>query len=263
MALRFYNTLTQQVEPFAPLHGNVVRMYTCGPTVYNFVHIGNLRTFTFQDILRRWLRARGYRARSRDEHHRRGGQNHPQRRRRAPDHLRVHRRLHRRPSSKTPPPCAWSAPSACVKATDHIDDMASRHREARRARLHLCQRRLGLLPHREVSRPTASSRTTISAASAPAPASTWTNTIKPTPATSCCGKRKKDGEPAWQTPLGEGRPGWHIECSVMAMKYLGETLDIHTGGVDLTFPHHENEIAQSEAHHRQTVRRASGCTPST
>src|ERR1700730_718290 len=60
MALRFYNTLTQKVEPFAPLHGNVVRMYTCGPTVYNYVHIGNLRTFTFQDILRRWLRARGY-----------------------------------------------------------------------------------------------------------------------------------------------------------------------------------------------------------
>src|ERR1019366_2260102 len=60
MALRFYNTLTQQVEPFAPLHDNTVRMYTCGPTVYNFVHIGNLRTFTFQDILRRWLRARGY-----------------------------------------------------------------------------------------------------------------------------------------------------------------------------------------------------------
>src|ERR1700680_2728268 len=60
MALRFYNTLTQEVQPFAPLHGNVVRMYTCGPTVYNFVHIGNLRTFTFQDILRRWLSARGY-----------------------------------------------------------------------------------------------------------------------------------------------------------------------------------------------------------
>src|SRR3954466_3621720 len=60
MSLRFYNTLTQQVEPFAPLNGNTVRMYTCGPTVYNFVHIGNLRTFTFQDILRRWLRARGY-----------------------------------------------------------------------------------------------------------------------------------------------------------------------------------------------------------
>src|SRR6202030_4292733 len=60
-------------------------------------------------------------------------------------------------------------------------------------------------------------------------------------------KAKKDSEPAWQSPLGEGRPGWHIECSVMAMKYLGETLDIHTGGVDLTFPHHENEIAQSEA----------------
>ena len=60
MALRFYNTLTQTTEPFAPFHGNVVRMYTCGPTVYNYVHIGNLRTFTFQDILRRWLRARGY-----------------------------------------------------------------------------------------------------------------------------------------------------------------------------------------------------------
>ena len=75
----------------------------------------------------------------------------------------------------------------------------------------------------------------------------WTNTIRPTRAISFCGKRKKDEEPAWQTPLGEGRPGWHIECSVMAMKYLGETLDIHAGGVDLTFPHHENEIAQSEA----------------
>ncbi len=73
MALRFYNTLTQQVEPFAPLHGNVVRMYTCGPTVYNYVHIGNLRAFTFQDILRRCAaRARLY-ARPRDEHHRRRG----------------------------------------------------------------------------------------------------------------------------------------------------------------------------------------------
>ena len=81
----------------------------------------------------------------------------------------------------------------------------------------------------------------------PARAWMWTNTKRPMRAISCCGRRRKDDEPYWETPIRRGRPGWHIECSAMAMKYLGETLDIHAGGVDLTFPHHENEIAQSES----------------
>ena len=112
MALRFYNTLTQQVEPFAPLDDNIVRMYTCGPTVYNYVHIGNLRTFTFQDILRRWLRYRGYQLdhvmniTDVDDKIIRNAAAAGQ------DHSPITPRYTPRPFSTTPPRCAWNAPSA-------------------------------------------------------------------------------------------------------------------------------------------------------
>ncbi len=138
-------------------------------------------------------------------------------------------------------------PEHVVRATEHIEDMVAAHPAAYRRRPHLRERGLDLLPHRDLPRHTASSRTPISAAFAPARASIPTSTTRRTPATSSSGRRRKEGEPYWDTALGPGRPGWHIECSAMSMKYLGETLDIHAGGVDLTFPHHENEIAQSEA----------------
>ena len=245
MALRFYNTLTQQVEPFAPLHGNVVRMYTCGPTVYNFVHIGNLRTFTFQDILRRWLRAHGYQL----------------------DHVMnitdVEDKIIRNAAAEHKSIAEYTAvytqaflddirtlrlqePERWAKATDHIDDMAEAIENLRdRGFTYVSEGSVyyrianfpsyGKLSHNDFSGIRAGARVDVD------------EYDKADARDFVLWKAQKDGEPAWQTPLGPGRPGWHIECSVMAMKYLGETLDIHTGGVDLTFPHHENEIAQSEA----------------
>ena len=147
-----------------------------------------------------------------------------------------------------------------VKATEHIHDMVAAIEKLARTRLHLRERRLRLLPHREFPEYGKLSHNDFSGIRAGARVDV-DEYDKADARDFVLWKAQKDGEPAWETPIGPGRPGWHIECSVMAMKYLGETLDIHTGGVDLTFPHHENEIAQSEAHHRQAVRRASGCTP--
>jgi cysteinyl-tRNA synthetase len=245
MALRFYNTLTQRAEPFAPLHDNVVRMYTCGPTVYNYVHIGNLRAFTFQDILRRWLKLRGYTLEHvmnitdvEDKIIR--------------DAAASHKTIFEFTETYTKAFLDDSAqlrlerPERLVKATDHIADMA--------AAIGTLERRgftyrsdgsvyyrianfpsYGKLSHNDFTGIRAGARVDVD------------EYDKDDARDFVLWKAQKDGEPAWETPLGKGRPGWHIECSVMAMKYLGETLDIHTGGVDLRFPHHENEIAQSEA----------------
>src|SRR5580698_9591257 len=244
MALRFYNTLTQQVEPFAPLHGNVVRMYTCGPTVYNFVHIGNLRAFTFQDILRRWLRAHGYQL----------------------DHVMnitdVEDKIIRNAAAEHKSIGEYTAvytqaffddirtlrlqePERWAKATDHIDDMAEAIEKLRdKGFTYVSEGSVyyrianfpsyGKLSHNDFSGIRPGARVDVD------------EYDKADAREFVLWKAQKDGEPAWETPLGPGRPGWHIECSVMAMKYLGTTLDIHTGGVDLAFPHHENEIAQAE-----------------
>ena len=245
MALRFYNTLTQQLEPFTPLSGNVVRMYTCGPTVYNFVHIGNLRTFTFQDILRRWLHARGYQLdhvmnitdvedkiiRSAAAEHKTIG-----------EYTAVYTQAFLEDAAKL----RLQRPERLVKATEHIPDMvtAIQKLEERgytyRSDGSIYYRianfpSYGKLSHNDFSGIRAGARVDVD------------EYDKADARDFVLWKAKKDEDLAWETPLGAGRPGWHIECSVMAMKYLGETLDIHTGGVDLTFPHHENEIAQSEA----------------
>jgi cysteinyl-tRNA synthetase len=246
MALRFYNTLTQQVEEFHPLHDNVVRMYTCGPTVYNFVHIGNLRTFTFQDILRRWLRARGYTL----------------------DHVMnitdVEDKIIRNAAAQHKSLAEYTAvytqaflddaatlrlerPERLVKATEHIADMvATIEQLGERGFTYVSEGSVyyrianfpsyGKLSHNDFSGIRAGARVDVD------------EYDKADARDFVLWKAQKDGEPGWPgNSLGAGRPGWHIECSVMAMKYLGETLDIHAGGVDLTFPHHENEIAQAEA----------------
>jgi cysteinyl-tRNA synthetase len=245
MALRFYNTLTQQVEPFSPLHGNTVRMYTCGPTVYNYVHIGNLRTFTFQDILRRWLQYRGYQL----------------------DHVMnitdVDDKIIRNATAEHKPLEEYTEkytqafledtaalrlerPERMVKATKHIPDMVHAIEELG-ARGYTYQSdgsvyyriskfpEYGKLSHNDFSGIRAGARVDVD------------EYDKANARDFVLWKAPKDGEPFWESEIGPGRPGWHIECSVMAMKYLGETLDIHAGGVDLIFPHHENEIAQSEA----------------
>jgi cysteinyl-tRNA synthetase len=245
MALRFYNTLSQQVEPFAPMDGKTVRMYTCGPTVYNYVHIGNLRTFTFQDILRRWLRTRGYTLQHvmnitdvEDKIIR----NAMQQNKTLQEYTSVFEKAYLEDADLL----RLERPEKLVRATEHIPEMVSAI-EQLAAKGYTYQSdgsvyyriskfpEYGKLSHHDFSGIRAGARVDVD------------EYDKADARDFVLWKSKKNGEPSWNTPIGDGRPGWHIECSVMAMKYLGETLDIHAGGIDLAFPHHENEIAQSEA----------------
>jgi cysteinyl-tRNA synthetase len=245
MALRFYNTLTQSVVEFTPLHDNEVRMYTCGPTVYNYAHIGNLRTFTFEDVLRRWLAARGYKL------------NHVMNITDVEDKIiraasaqgksiYEYTETYYRAFLEDMATLRLQTPERIVKATDHIDDMAAAIEELRKKGYTYASDgsvyyriskfpEYGKLSHSDFSGNVAGARVDVD------------EYEKADARDFVLWKAKRDGEVSWNEPIGEGRPGWHIECSVMAMKYLGETLDIHAGGVDLIFPHHENEIAQSEA----------------
>jgi cysteinyl-tRNA synthetase len=245
MALRFYNTLSQQLEEFSPERENTVRMYTCGPTVYDFAHIGNFRTFTFVDLLRKCLRANGF----------------------ALDHVMnitdVDDKIIRNAVAQRKTLEEYTAvytkaflddcatlrlerPERITPATEHIDDMVKAvERLAEGNHTYTSDGSTyfriasfpgyGKLSHNDFSGNMAGARVDVD------------EYEKADARDFALWKAPKEGEPAWQTALGPGRPGWHIECSVMAIKYLGETLDIHAGGVDLVFPHHENEIAQSES----------------
>jgi cysteinyl-tRNA synthetase len=245
MPLRFYNTLTQRVEEFTPSDGKTVRMYTCGPTVWNYAHIGNLRTFTFVDILRRWLRARGYQL------------NHVmnvtdvddriiQQATAAGKTLQEYTAVYEQAFFEDMSTLRLEKPERVARATDHIGDMAEAIGKLREKgytyesdgsiyfRIAMFPE-YGKLSHADFSGIRAGARVDTD------------KYEKDDARDFALWKAQKPGEPGWNTAIGPGRPGWHIECSVMAMKYLGETLDIHAGGIDLTFPHHENEIAQSEA----------------
>ncbi len=245
MALRFYNTLSQQLEEFSPARDNTVRMYTCGPTVYDFAHIGNFRTFVFVDLLRKCLRANGF------------GLNHVMNITDVDDKIirnavAQHQSLDEYTAVYTKAfldDCATlrlERPERLTPATEHIDDMvqaverlaANNHTYTSDGSTYF---RIGSFPgygklsHNDFSGNMAGARVDVD------------EYEKADARDFALWKAPKEGEPAWQTALGPGRPGWHIECSVMAIKYLGETLDLHAGGVDLVFPHHENEIAQSES----------------
>ena len=245
MALRFFNTLSQQVEMFAPMDGNTVRMYTCGPTVYNYVHIGNLRTFTFQDILRRWLLARGY------------TMNHVMNITDVEDKiihsamqqnksLREYTAVYEKAFMEDAALLRLQRPERLVRATEHIDEMIEAIEQL--ASKGYTYQTDGSVYYRIAKFPTYGRLSRLDFDGMRSGARVDVDEYSKDDARDfVLWKAKKDSEPAWQAPMGEGRPGWHIECSVMAMKYLGETLDIHAGGIDLAFPHHENEIAQSEA----------------
>jgi cysteinyl-tRNA synthetase len=245
MALRFHNTLTQSVQPFQPLEGNLVRMYTCGPTVYDYAHIGNFRTFVFYDLMRRWLRASGYTL----------------------DHVMnitdVDDKIIRNAVAQGKSleeytniytdaflaDCATlrlERPERLARATAHIGEMATAiHKLEDEGHTYRSDGsiyfRIGTFPHygklshNDFSGMVAGARVDVD------------EYEKSDARDFALWKAPKEGEVAWDTEVGRGRPGWHIECSVMAIQYLGATLDIHAGGVDLIFPHHENEIAQSES----------------
>ena len=246
MALRFYNTLSQQVEEFRPMDGRTVRMYTCGPTVYNYVHIGNLRTFTFQDILRRWLRFRGWEldhVMNITDVEDKIIRSAMQQGKSLKEYTEVYEKAYLEDADKL----RLERAERLVRATEHIGDMVSAIETLRdkgytynsdgSVYYRISQfPEYGKLSHLDVGGIRAGARVDVD------------EYDKADARDFVLWKSRKDSEPFfWDTPIGEGRPGWHIECSVMAMKYLGETLDIHTGGIDLSFPHHENEIAQSEA----------------
>jgi cysteinyl-tRNA synthetase len=245
MSLRFYNTLTQQVEEFAPERDNTVRMYTCGPTVYDFAHIGNFRTFTFVDLLRKVLRLNGFVL-----HHVMNItdvddkiiRNAVAQQKSIEDFTAIY-------TQAFLDDCAalrLERPEQLSKATEHIDEMVDAIEDLdKKGHTYTSDGSVyfkistfpqyGKLSHNDFSGNLAGARVDV-------------DTYEKADARDfALWKAPKDAEPFWQTEIGPGRPGWHIECSVMAIKYLGETLDIHAGGIDLVFPHHENEIAQSES----------------
>jgi len=246
MAIRFFNTLTQKVEPFVPLEDNVVRMYTCGPTVYHFVHIGNLRTFLFQDILRRWLRYRGYELRHvmnitdvEDKIIRNAleqGKN-----------IAEYTAVYEKAFLEDMATLRLEMPERLVRATEHVPEMVEAIKTL--ADKGFTYTSEGSTYYRIGNFPGYGKLSRIDVSGQKAGARVDVDEYDKDDARDfVLWKAHRGNEPFWDGgPFGPGRPGWHIECSVMSMKYLGETLDIHTGGVDLTFPHHENEIAQSEA----------------
>jgi cysteinyl-tRNA synthetase len=245
MEIRLHNTLSNQTEPFVPQKPGEVTMYTCGPTVYDYAHIGNYRTFVFQDILRRFLKLRGYRLTHvmnlTDVDDRIIANA-------AAKHLSIRDYTEKFAQAffddcKT---LSIESPEHWVRATDNIDAMVQLIQRLQEKTYTYPSE--GSIYYRIAKFPDYGKLSKIDVTGIQAGARVDNDRYEKESARDfALWKAPKPGEHFWDTPIGRGRPGWHIECSAMAMKYLGETIDIHTGGIDLAFPHHENEIAQSEA----------------
>jgi cysteinyl-tRNA synthetase len=243
--IQFHNTLSGKTEPFVPLLPGEVRAYTCGPTVYDFAHIGNFRTFVFQDILRRYLKSRGYRINQvmnlTDVDDRI-----IQKAAAAGVSIREYTDKYIQAFLEDRAALNLEPPEHIARATEHIDDMVE-----------LIQRLTangftytseGSTYFRISKFPAYGKLSRIDVAGMQTGVRMDLDRYdKDNVRDFALWKAPKEGEHFWETAIGPGRPGWHIECAAMAMKFLGETMDIHSGGVDLTFPHHENEIAEAEA----------------
>ncbi len=245
--MKIFNTLTRTKEEFKPLEENKVRMYVCGPTVYNYIHIGNARPMIVFDTVRRYMEYKGY-----DVNY-------------VSNFTDVDDKIIKKANEEGVDCDVITARyiEACKEdmqdlnvmpatthpqATNEIEgmiDMISKLIEKGHAyavedgTVYFRTRSFkdyGKLSHKNIDDLEAGHRSI-----------NVTGDLKEDPLDFVLWKPKKEGEPAWQSPWSEGRPGWHIECSVMSKKYLGDSIDIHAGGEDLIFPHHENEIAQSEA----------------
>ena len=242
--MKLYNTLKRRKEEFVPINDNEVRMYTCGPTVYDLSHIGNFCTFVFEDVLRRYLELLGFEV--------------------------VQVMNITDIDDKTIDGARWEGVSLgeyterytkaffedldllgieraeyYPRATEHIQDMINMvsdllhhgHAYEKDGSVYFdisSFRKYGMLSGRDVDKTRGIIDNDEYEEGDARDFALW--------------KAHKEGEPQWEAPFGPGRPGWHIECSAMSMKYLGESFDIHTGGTDNIFPHHENELAQSEAY---------------
>ncbi len=242
--MRVFDTLTRQLREFEPLETGVVRMYTCGPTVYDFAHLGNFRTYVWEDLLRRTLKTAGYRVvqvmnitdiedkiirRMMEEGIGFAEATEPYIRAffEDLDTLRIERAEH------------------YPRATEHIPEMIALARALEeRGHTYTSQ---GSLYFRIGSFPGYGRLSHLDGREIKVGARIDSDEYEKNDARDfVLWKGHRPGEPAWDSPWGPGRPGWHLECSAMSMKYLGEGFDLHTGGVDNIFPHHENEIAQSE-----------------
>ncbi len=245
--IRIYNTLSKKKEDFVPLEEGKVRMYVCGPTVYNFIHIGNARPMIVFDTVRRYLEHKGYEVNF------------------VSNFTDVDDKIIKKAIEEGVPAegisqryiaeCKKDMEGMNIKpATTHplatqeiggmiemISDLIEKgYAYEKNGTVYYRTRKFaeyGKLSHKNLDDLQGGNRSLLVSG----------EDEKEDPLDFVLWKPKKEGEPAWQSPWGEGRPGWHIECSVMSKKYLGEQIDIHGGGEDLIFPHHENEIAQSEA----------------
>jgi cysteinyl-tRNA synthetase len=243
--IRLHNTLTNNLQPLVPVHPGEVRMYTCGPTVYASAHIGNFRTFMFQDVLRRFLISQGLRVlqvmnvTDVDDRIIQSAAA-------AGVGIREYTDKYIRAFLEDIDALHIQMPEELVRATDHIEDMVALIEKLQEKGL--TYKSEGSIYYRIAKFPDYGKLSKIDVAGMQAGARVDVDQYEKESARDfALWKAPKPGEHFWETRIGPGRPGWHIECSAMAMKYLGDTLDIHTGGVDLAFPHHENEIAQSEA----------------
>ena len=244
LKLRAFNTLTKRKEEFVPIEKGKVGMYVCGPTVYDYIHIGNARSFVAFDVIRRYLEYKGYKVTyvsnltDVDD----------KTIRRAKEVGISLQQLGEKYSDayfNDLTKLGIKKPTINPRATQHIEEIINLIQTlidkgyAYVVDGNVCYdiskfKDYGKLSGNKAEALEAGARIEV-------------DPRKRNPADFSLWKKQKSGEPAWSSPWGRGRPGWHIECSVMSTKYLGETLDIHAGGKDLIFPHHENEIAQSEA----------------
>ncbi len=245
MTLKVFNTLGRRIVDFEPREAGHVRLYTCGPTVYNVVHIGNLRTFLWEDVLRRHLAAKGWKVTQVmnltdvDDKTIRGA---AEAKMSLSDFTAKYADLFFRDIDRL----GLERAEVYPRATDHVAEM-----QALTARLidrgHAYESE-GSVYFRIATFPAYGKLSGIDLGQARRGERVADDEYEKEDVKDfVLWKAAKPGEPSWQSPWGPGRPGWHIECSAMSMKYLGPHFDIHTGAVDNIFPHHENEIAQSEA----------------
>lgn len=242
--MKIYNTLTREKQEFIPVEEGKVRMYSCGPTVYNYFHIGNARPFIIFDTLRRYLEYKGYEVSFvqnftdvDDKMINKANEEGVTVKELADRFIAEYFKdaqavgIHK----ATVHPRATENMDAIISLIQTLEDKGYAYNVDGDVYFDIKKfRDYGKLSHQPLEELESGARIDI-------------NEAKKDPMDFAVWKKQKAGEPAWESPWGMGRPGWHIECSAMANKYLGKTIDIHSGGRDLIFPHHENEIAQSEA----------------
>ena len=245
MSMEIYNTLSQKTEPFVPMEEGKVKMYVCGPTVYNLIHIGNARPICVFDTLRRYLEYRGYQVTFvqnftdiDDKIIKRANEEGVSSKEIAEKYIGEYEKdaagLNARPADIHP-----RATETVDKIIEIISGLERKgYAYARNGDVYYRSRKFkdyGKLSHMPLEDLDAGNRIDVSEQ-------------KEDSLDFALWKAAKPGEPYWDSPWGQGRPGWHIECTAMINKFLGDTIDIHCGGQDLIFPHHENEIAQGEAY---------------